>query len=390
MSNNLLDNFNLNTESTKEDVIYGIYDNRSKNVFVRLNDFLIDHTKISIKDRSYFFHLLAVMVDSGIPVVKALKVLVDRTENKHFRRVINTIAYNMENKGQTLASSMQKFPDTFAESEIGIVKSGEETGQLDVMLFKLSKQLAASYELGLKIKGAFIYPITVITALGIAISIVVIFVIPKLKSFFSDNDMELPFATQILINTGAFFGNFWWLILLAIIATVFIGNFYINTEAGKFKWNYYLLKSPLIGPMLVKICVVRFVRLLEVLITSGLPITKILKICGESIGNEVYRRKLILVSERVEQGEKISDNLQNASLIFPSTLVEMLRIGENSASLDKSCEKMADHFEREIEHDLKNIITVLEPAMIVIIGLIVVAMAFAIMGPIFNLSSITN
>ncbi|OGJ52288.1 hypothetical protein A2335_01600 [Candidatus Peregrinibacteria bacterium RIFOXYB2_FULL_32_7] len=385
----ILEKFNLNNEENKEEIVYGVYDNRKTNIFTRINDFLIDHSKISIKDKSYFFHLLAVMVDSGLPLVRSLKVLVDRTENIHLKRVINTIQYNMENKGQTLAQSMQKFPDVFDESEIGIVKSGEETGKLDQMLFKLAKQLERSYELKLKIKGAMVYPLTVVIALILAGIIVMIFVIPKLKSFFTENSIDLPLPTQILINTSNFMGSYWWAVLLVIIAFSLITNFYINTEHGKFKWHYYLLKTPLIGPLIVKLSIVKFVRFLEVLIASGLPITKVLKICADSIGNTVYQKKLYSTAEHVQQGEKISDNLENATLIFPKTLVEMLRVGENSAAIDTASAKMADHFEREIEHDLKNIITILEPSMIVLIGFIVVFMAFAIMAPIFNLSSIS-
>ncbi|KKP38308.1 MAG: Type II secretion system F domain, type IV pilus assembly protein PilC, partial [Candidatus Peregrinibacteria bacterium GW2011_GWF2_33_10] len=333
----LLEQFNLNSEVTdNEEVIYGVYDNRKSNVFVRINDFLIDHSKINIKDKSYFFYLLAVMVDSGIPLVKALKVLVDRTENKRLRRIIATIAYNMENKGETLARSMEKFVDIFTESEIGIVKSGEESGQIDKMLFKLAKQLEGSYELSLEIKGALIYPVTVISALIVAGAIVVIFVVPKLQTFFTENNVSLPLPTEMLMNISGFFAVYWWALCLIIIAGIFLGNFYVSTDSGKFKWHYYLLKTPLIGSILIKVYIVRFVRLLEVLVESGLPITKILKTSAEAIGNEVYKRKLLDTAEQVSEGVKLSDSLAGASLIFPESLVEMLRVGESSASIDKS------------------------------------------------------
>lgn len=370
------------------EVIYGVYDNRSRNIFVRINDFLIDHTKVSIKDKSYFFHLLGIMVDAGIPLLKSLKILVNRTENKHLRRVIATIAYNIENKGQNLANSMQKFPGIFTESEVGIVKSGEESGQIDKMMTKLAKQLEDSYELHLKISGAFVYPATVIGALLVASSVVIIFVIPKLQSFFTENNVTLPLPTQILIDSSAFISQFWVLILMLIVAFLFIGNFYINTESGRFKWDHFLLKVPVVGKIMVKSCIIRFVRLLEVLFESGLPITKCFKIISESMGNEVYKRKFLESADRIAKGEKISDTLEGADLLFPVTLVEMLRIGESSATLNSAASKMASHFEREIDHDIKNTITILEPTMIILIGLGVVGMAFAIMAPIFNLTSI--
>ncbi len=388
MGKNLLENLNLDIQQEDKEIIYGVYDNREKNLFVRLNDFFIDHGKVSIKDRSYFFYLLAVMVDAGIPIIQALKILVSRTQNLHFRRVINTMEYGMEHKGEPLHKAMQKFPAVFGDSEIGLVKSGETTGKLDEMLFRLAKQLEQSYELNLKLKSALIYPATIISALIIAAFIVVIFVIPKLKSFFVENHVSLPMPTQILLSISNFMGNYWWLIIFTTIGAILIGNFYVNTEQGKFKWHYYLLKTPLIGEMLVKISIIRFVRLLGVLVESGIPITQSLKTCADSIGNEVYRKKLLLTADNIAKGEKISDNLDGASLIFPKTLVEMIRIGENSASLDRSAEKMANHFEREIEHDLKNTMAILEPALIILIGLVVVAMAFAIMSPIFNLSNL--
>lgn len=374
-----------NNTPEKEEVIYGIYDNSKRSLLTKINDFFIDRGRISLKEKSYFFHLLAVMLDAGIPMVETLKILAKRTGNEHFRRVINTLAYNTE-IGNTLSGSMTRFPDVFQEAEIGIVKSGEAVGHLDMMLLKLAKQLEESYDLHLKIKSALLYPALVIATLIIAGGIIMTFIVPKLVEFFKETSTELPPLTRAIIYTSDFLSNYWWAILIAILMIFIIISMYLKTESGRLRFDYYKLKFPLIGSLLRKAMIYKFAHMLGILVTSGLPITKTLEIISQSMENELYKRSLLQVKEKVQNGEKIHTSMQEAPFLFPDVVTKMINMGEQSASLDSISEKLARQYDREITHSVKNLTTVLEPTVIVIVALLVGILAIAIMGPVFSLS----
>lgn len=369
----------------QEEVIYGVYDNSRRSLLTKINDFFIDRGRISLKERSYFFHLLAVMIDAGIPMVETLKILAKRTDNEHFRRVINTLAYNTE-IGNTLSGSMARFPDVFSEAEVGIVKSGEAVGHLDVMLLKLAKQLEESYDLHLKIKSALLYPALVIATLIAAGGIIMTFVVPKLVEFFKETSAELPALTRAVIFASDFLSKYWWAILIVILMIFVIFGTYLKTESGRLRFDYYKLKFPIVGNLLRKTAIYKFAHMLGILITSGLPITKTLEIISQSMENELYKRSLLQIKEKVQNGEKIYTSMQDAPFLFPNVVTKMINMGEQSASLDSISEKLARQYDREITHSVKNLTTVLEPTVIVIVALLVGILAIAIMGPIFSLS----
>lgn len=381
----ILDELNLGDASPKEDIVYGVYDNSDKPLFARMNDFYIDHRKVSLKEKSYFFHLLAVMLDAGMSILDALKTLAKKFENERLRRVVNTLAYNVE-KGKTLSDAMENFPEVFDESEIGIVRSGESVGHLDRMLFRLSTQLERAYGTKLKLRSALVYPITVILALILSGGVIILFVLPKLLQFFAESGHDLPFLTQALIGVSNFFTNYW---VIALIVLVLLGvafNAYRTSAYGRFKLDYFKLKMPVLGELFRHSEIVRFVSLLGILTDSGLPITKALGILSESMKNTLYSEKISDVQTGVERGEKISVLIDDAPFLFPSTVVQMIAIGEKSATLGSVCEKITSQYEKELDHAIKNLMTIVEPLVILVVGLLVAGMAYAILGPIFQLS----
>lgn len=383
----LLKAFGEVKEKERKEVIYGVYDSSDQPFWVRISDFFIDRSKISLKERTYFFHLLAVMLDAGIPILQALKVLAKKTQNEHFRRIINTLAYQV-GQGKHLSEEMTKFPYVFSEAEIGVVKAGEAAGNLDQLLFRLASELERNYDLRLRIKGALAYPCVVVGALILAAVLVLTFVIPRLLVFFEETQVELPLLTRILVGSGVFIGRLWWLILLAILVLFILGNLYVNTEKGKLHWDFWKLKLPIAGGLLQKMMITKFVRLLSVLVTAGLPINKTLRIVAGALDNELYRLKIEDVVLKVEQGERIAENLKDTPFLFPETVTRMLEIGENSAALDETAKKLSDHYENEIGNSIKSMTAVLEPVIVVIVGLAVAFLALAILGPIFSLSEI--
>ena len=369
-------------------VIYGVYDNRNEPLSVRINDFLVDRSKVTLKDKSYFFHMLAVMVDAGIPVISAVKSLAGRSDNPRFQRVLNTIAHNCE-AGSNLADAMSRFEDVFDDSEIGIVKSGEATGRLHVMLFKVSHQLDKKHDLSMKLWGAAVYPIAVLAVLLIVSVAMLVWVFPSLLSLLDQGGItgdQLPLATRILIMIQGAVVNFWWLLLIIAFGLFGLFKMYISSDYGAVRWDYVKLKMPIIGTLLKRLSVLRFVSMLGLLIESGLPVIKSLNITGGAISNRIYKLKVQEVIDDVRRGGKISESLGDSEFIFPMEVVQMLRVGESSANLGKVSEKIADQYQREIDNTLKKLSSVFEPIMILVVGLFVALLALAIMAPIFNLS----
>jgi len=388
--NNLLDSISKKETRKKETVIYGIYDNRNASVFTKIDDFLIDHTKISLKDKAYFFHLLAVMVDAGIPVLQALSVLSGKTENRRFQRIINTLAHSTKT-GNSLSDSMARFPDVFSDAEVGVVRAGEAAGNLNRMLFRLSDQIEQSHELQIKLMTAATYPIVILITL-IAITIgMMVWIVPTLLNLLVEgglSESEFPIATRVLLALSGFISSWWWAVLLFVMISFGVYRVYKSTEVGNFQTDYFKLRIPVIGQLIRKVLVLRFISLLGILLEAGLPVIKSLQIIGASINSAPYEAKTREVIKRVTEGEKISENLRNSPFLFPETVTEMINIGESTASVGSISEKIANHYDREIDHTLRRLTSLFEPIMILVVGTIIALLALAILMPIFTLTEI--
>ncbi|MBD3330557.1 hypothetical protein GF354_03425 [Candidatus Peregrinibacteria bacterium] len=385
----MLDQIRSLEKISEETVIYGLYDNSQAGLWVRFNDFLIDRSKVTVKDKSYFFHMLAVMVDAGISMYQALAALVNRTDNLRFRRILNTLRHEVE-QGKTLSASMQRFDDVFDESEIGIVKSGEATGRLDQMLFKLSEKLDKRNDLNMKLWGAAIYPIVVFSVLVLVAVGMLVWIFPSLLALLAEGGVSgsaLPLATRMLMYFQNALVNYWWLILLLAFGVYGIFVFYKGTEQGRYKLDYFWLKLPIFGPLVRKVYVLRFIDMMGMLIESGLPVIRALEITGNSMTNEIYKLNTKSLIEDVTTGQKISKNLKEVPFLFPPEVSQMLSVGEASASLSSVSEKISEQYGREIDNSLKKLSSIFEPVMILVVGLFVAMLALAIMAPIFNLSS---
>ncbi len=387
--NELLQQIKTFKKAAEDHVVYGVYNNMDKGFGQRVNDFFIDHSKIRLKEKSYFFHMLAVMVDAGIPVVSAVKSLASRGENIRFKRVLNTVAYNCE-QGANLADSMSRFEEVFDELEIGIVRSGEATGKLHQMLFKLSGMLDKKHDLNMKLWGAAVYPIAVLCVLLLVAIGMLVFVFPTLLNLLSEGGIDkatLPTATKILMALQTAVVGYWWLIVLTLFGLYGVFNVYVSSDYGATRWDYVKLKIPLIGGILRKLFVLRFVGMLGILIEAGLPVIKALKITGGALSNRIYKLKTQEIINGVKAGGKISDNLRDSEFLFPMEVVQMVNVGESSANLAKISEKISDQYQREVDNSLKKISSLFEPIMILVVGVFVALLALAIMAPIFNLSS---
>jgi len=374
----------------KETAIYGVYDNRKASIFTKLNDFLIDNTKVSLKEKAYFFHLMAVMIDAGIPMLQTLKVLANKTENLRFQRILNTLSYSTSS-GASLSDSMARFPDVFTDAELGVIRAGEAAGNLNKMLFKLSDQTEKSHALQVKLITAATYPVIVLLVLlGVATAMMV-WIVPTLINLLEEGGLsqdQFPTATKILIGISGFIGSYWWLVAITVLVIYLLYKVYRGTEVGKFQSDYFKLRIPVVGALMRKVLVLRFISLLGILVESGLPVLKTLQIIGSSIDSAPYRVKIWEVIKKVQSGEKISANLEDAPFLFPETVTQMLNIAEGTAAIGSISQKIADHYDREIDNSLKRLTSLFEPLMILFVGIVVALLALAILMPIFDLTKL--
>lgn len=373
-------------EEAREEFIYGVTNRAGRTFSRRVNDFFVDHSKVPGKEKAYFFELLATMLKAGIPLNRSLQILVARTENVRLRRVTATLSYELEH-GRSLWQALDRFPDVFDETERGMVQSAEAIGNLENILFKISGSLERRNRLYMRLKSALVYPITVFISLLVGAVVMLTFVVPRIEEIFKDSTIELPITTRVLLGSSVVLASYWWLILILLIFG-FIGfHIYTNSEEGRFSWDFRKLKIPFAGSILRKMAVLRFVDMLGLLIESGLPINKALEFVAGAVGNEVYRIKTYDALGAIQEGRKLSSALSTAPFLFPETVTNMIAVGEQSAALGDLSGKIGAHYEREINHTLKNLTTVVGPVLILLIGVAVAFFAIAVLSPIFSLTS---
>jgi len=377
-----------NVGRARRDVIYGVYDSRKQPILTRINDFIIDHSRVPLQEKVYFFHLLAVMLDAGVPLLQSLQMLARRANNERFFRVLNTVAFNVI-QGKKFSEALAAFPDVFGEMEVGIVRSGEAAGNMDKMLMKLSEQLDKTHDLQIKIFTASVYPIAVMVILVLVAGGMLTYVIPSLVALLKEGGLKeenFPFATRLLIAISTVLAGYWWLILIVLVMAYLLLRVYVTSESGKYRWDMLKLRLPVVGTLLRRILVLRFVSTLGILFEAGLPVIQILTIIATSLNSELYRLKVWQVIARVQQGEKISESLADTPFLFPETVTEMLAVAEQTASIGTVSEKMSAQFDREIDNSLKRLTSLFEPLMILLVGVTVGLLAMAILTPIFALS----
>jgi type IV pilus assembly protein PilC len=355
----------------------------------RINDFLIDHTKVKIRDKATFFRLLAIMINSGLPLIKSLRILAMQSEkSQKLARTLFEMAAAIE-AGKSLSESMAVHPEIFDEAQVGMIHSGEASGQLNKTLREMADDTEKSAGITSKIKGALIYPIAIMCLLVVVIFVMMIAVIPQMTKLFAQTGHDLPLPTQILISVSNFSSQYWPIILLVVFVTVILVGMWKRTHNGKYLWDYMLIKLPIFGPLIQKAALSKFARSLSSLLSSGVPIIKSIEIVSNAIGNEVYRRRLMLTAEDMRRGIPMAENMANSKL-FPTMLVNMIEVGEQTAQLENVTLKIAAFYDEEVDNVVKALTKIMEPLIIVIIGVTVGGLVAAIMLPIIQLTNITG
>ena len=332
-----------------------------------------------------FTRQFSVMIDAGLPLVQCLEILGSQQEHKVFKRVLVSVRGDVES-GSNLADAMRKHPKVFNDLFTNMVAAGEAGGILDTILQRLATYIEKSVKLNSQVKSAMIYPVAVIGIAAIVVAVILWKVIPVFASLFESLGAELPLPTRVVIALSNFIGDYWWLIGISGFAIVFGLRKYHATYKGKRVLDNILLKAPILGILLRKIAVARFCRTLSTLTSSGVPILDGLQITARTAGNSIVEDAIMATRKSVEEGKTISEPLGDTE-VFPSMVVQMIAVGEQTGALDTMLSKIADFYEDEVDIAVAGLMKLLEPVLIAFLGVAIGGIVIAMYMPMFSLIS---
>ncbi|HEY8258331.1 MAG TPA: type II secretion system F family protein [Gemmatimonadales bacterium] len=339
--------------------------------------------RVKTRDIVIFTRQFATMINAGLPLVQSLNILAAQTENKTLQSVTRAVVYDVES-GNTLADAFSKHPKAFTQLYVNMVAAGEAGGILDTILVRLATFLEKNDALVRKVKGAMVYPGVIITVAFVAIAVLLIFVIPTFQNMFASANLELPLPTRIVIGMSNFLIHYWWAMLGVIAGIVFAIRQYYKTPAGKKQLDGLLLKAPVLGDVIRKSAVSRFTRTLGTLVSSGVSILEGLEITAKTAGNQVVHDAVMESRQSIAGGETIAAPLEK-SKVFPPMVISMIAVGEQTGGLDEMLSKIADFYDEEVDVAVSALLSLMEPAMIVVLGVIVGGMVVAMYLPIFDM-----
>ncbi|MBU4482363.1 type II secretion system F family protein [Candidatus Parcubacteria bacterium] len=341
--------------------------------------------RVKTRDLVIFSRQFAVMLEASVPVVKALEILIKQTKNPKLQTLLAEVADNVDG-GMKLSQAFAKHPEVFGDFFIAMIKSGETSGRLDEVLEYSATQQEKDYDLASKIKGAMIYPIFIVCMLFVVGIVMMIVVVPKLTAILQETGGELPLSTRILISVSSFLAGYWWLLIILLTAVGLGLKYFLKTPTGKKSFDYFLIKIPIFGKLFQRIYLVRFARSLATLSSGGIPLVNALQITSEVVGNSVYRELIDKTVLEVKEGNSIASTFKE-SKEMPSMVTYMVDVGEQTGKLDNVLEKLSDFYAREIDNLVVNLVSLIEPLIMVVLGVAVGLMVAAIILPMYNLAS---
>jgi len=368
---------------SKDDVIAHLRRKRMKVVRVREAKKKKPKGKAPMRDVVIFTRQFATMINSGLPLVQSLTILGKQTDNKVLAETTMLVVYDVES-GNTLADSLAKHPNVFNDLFVNMVAAGEAGGILDTILNRLAVFMEKNDAIIRKVKGAMIYPVVIFSVAGIAIVILLIFVIPTFEVMFASVDMELPLPTKIVIWLSDTLVGYWWAIGGAAIGAFYAITNWYKTSTGQLVLDSLMLKIPVLGDMLLKSAVSRFSRTLGTLLSSGVSILEGLEITARTSGNRVIHDAIMQSRSSIAGGETIATPLTESG-VFPPMVTSMIAVGEATGGLDAMLTKIADFYDDEVDTAVGSLLALLEPVMIVVLGVVVGGMIVAMYLPIFNM-----
>jgi type IV pilus assembly protein PilC len=339
--------------------------------------------KISMRDVVIFTRQFATMINAGLPLVQALDILAKQSENPALKEVTRQVVFDVES-GHTVADALRKHPKAFSDLYTNMVAAGEAGGILDTILLRLAVFLEKNDALIRKVKGAMIYPGVILSVAVIAVGVLLLFVIPVFKEMFASVGMALPLPTRVVIALSEFLQGYWYMIGGAIIAAIWLMRRYYATNDGRRRIDGMLLRFPILGDVLRKSAVSRFTRTLGTLISSGVSILEGLEITAKTAGNRIIQDAIMESRASIAGGESIAAPLQK-SQVFPPMVISMIAVGEQTGGLDEMLSKIADFYDEEVDAAVSGLLAMMEPVMIVFLGVVVGGMVVSMYLPIFDM-----
>lgn len=337
--------------------------------------------KVKVKDIAIFFRQFSVMIDAGLPLVQCLEILAANQENPTFQKTLTGVRTTVEG-GATLANAMRQYPNVFDDLTTNMIEAGETGGILDIILQRLATYVEKAVRLKAAVKSALIYPIAVVSMAVLIVGALLKWVVPIFANLFAGLGVDLPLPTRITMGLSAFVQAFWWVFLVGVIGLWFGIKQIRKNPRGKYYFDKMLLYMPVVGSLLRKIAVGRFTRTLGTLITSGVPILDGLSITARTSGNAVLEEALMKVRKAIEEGRTIVDPLRECG-VFPNMVTQMIGVGEATGAMDSMLQKIADFYEEEVDAATKDMLAMLEPVIIGILGLSIGGIVISLYMPLF-------
>ena len=339
--------------------------------------------KVSLKDLVMFCFQLEQLTSAGVPLLEGLNDLRDSSSNPHFQKVIGALVSEVEG-GKMLSQALAEYPDVFGSVFVSLVRAGEQTGKLPEVFDNLASTLKWQDELVSQTKRLLAYPLFVMVVVFGAVAFLMAYLVPQIAGFLLNMGLELPLQTRILIATSKIFVNYWWLILSApILLAMGIMILVKQSPEARYRFDYIKLHIPVMGDILQKIILARFARYFALMYQTGIPIMDAIKTCEDIVGNRVVADALNRAHNQINAGDSMSESFKNAGL-FPPLVVRMIKVGENTGGLDKALLKISYFYDRDVNESIQKMLSMLEPALTVVLGVILGAIMISVLGPVYD------
>lgn len=341
--------------------------------------------RVTSREKALFTRSLAATISAGLPIIRALSILARQTKNEYLKGAINDIIKRLE-EGEKFSNALSRYPKIFNSVYVASISAAEASGKFDEVLRDLADQQEKEYKLESAIKGALVYPLFIVGAMVVAAIILLTLVIPKIQSIFTESQITLPLATRILIGTANFITHQWYYLIGVVVGLIFWLRYYLASKNGYLVYSRFVLETPIIREIFVNVYMVRFAKTLAMLIKAGVPIVQAVQLVGQVLNNAVYERILTNVARQLERGVSMSTPLAEAEE-FPPIVSQMVAVGEQTGKLDEIMLSLSNFFEEESARAVQMITSLLEPILLIIVGTGVGVMVFAIIVPLYQVSS---
>ena len=344
--------------------------------------------KVKADEMVLFTRSLATMVNSGLPLLQGIDIMIEQTENNNFKAVLTQVGQDIE-AGLTFSEALRKHPRAFNELYSSMVRAGEASGNLDGILVQLAEYLEAAEKLKREVRSAMTYPVIALVIVVLIASGLLLFIVPSFQEIFTGLGQELPAPTQILMNVSHILRSYILIVIGVLVALTIAIRYYISTPMGRLHADMLLLKMPVFGPLFRKVAVSRFARTMSTLTRSGVPVLGALEIVERTIGNEVIARAVKSSQTSIKAGATIADPLARSG-VFPLMVTRLIDVGEKTGSLDELLTKIAEFYDQQVESTISSLTALIEPLLILFLGVVVGGMVLALFMPIFQLSTLVG